>query len=94
LREIDRDSFLFRGSRLTAQFWAHPEERYLVVASDPARVGTSVDRLASQANTTVVGLPGGLFYLGAGSERSVGLTYSYGGLVTLLATPPARAAAQ
>lgn len=92
LREIDRESFLFRGSRLTAQFWAHPEERYLVVASDPAGVGKQVDRLASQANTTVVGLPGGVFYLGAGSDRRVELTYSYGGVVTLQAVPPASAA--
>lgn len=94
VREIDRGSFLFRGEKLTTQFWAHPDERYLVVASDPDGVGKQVNRLESQANSTVIAMPGGVLYLGIGNDQRVNLTYSYGGVVTLLARPPESAKKQ
>ncbi len=51
-REFSGKQIVFRGSALSTIFRSHDDERYLVVASDPAAVGHTDSRLreATQAN--------------------------------------------
>lgn len=86
LREIAPENFVFRGLRLTGQFRVQPEERYLVVASDPASVGVREERLASRVDSYQVMLsPVWFSEIRIGRDERVGLVRSHGGHVTLLA---------
>ncbi len=94
LRAVERESFLFRGRRLTVQFWARPEERYLVVASDPEQVGSTIQRITGRTDTMVGVTPTATFIVGRGDEETSHLTYSHGGTVTLVARPVTAAGSQ
>lgn len=86
LREIAPETFVFRGLRLTGQFRVQPEERYLVVASDPSSVGEREERLNSSVETHyIMFAPGAMIAYPVASDERVGLVRSHGGHVTLLA---------
>jgi len=44
-RQSNRTDFIFRGDALSAALRSHPDETYLIVASDPAALGQAVARI-------------------------------------------------
>ncbi len=91
VRELSRDVFMFHGATLYAGVQATPDERYLVVASDPPTVGQQVSQLAG--STQVNGYPvpgGGSFIMHTGSEAIKTLILSHNGNLSVTAQPMPR----
>jgi hypothetical protein len=93
LRTVRRDQFVFHGSALYVGLRAHPGERYLVVASDPATIGAGVSQLTGTVNTTMMttGAPGAFFNVHTGSESTGRYTYAHNGSLTVTAEPMPKA---
>lgn len=87
LREASRDSFMSHGLSLQANLRVRPNERYLIVASDPERVGQNVSQLVGSVQTTVAPVGLGFVAVHIGSEATTTLTYAYSGVVKVSARP-------
>lgn len=85
LREVSRDDFTFRGGALTALIRAHENERYLVILSDPKKVGQNVSQIAGAVNVQTMSTGMMAFNVYSGSESTSHLTYSHGGTVKVAA---------
>lgn len=83
LRELSRDTFQFHGTELYAAAQVRPDERYLVVASDPNSVGQKESQIAgsTQAAYVPVGIGGIVIYTGSEGRNTV--TYAHSGKVTV-----------
>ncbi len=86
LREIPSDAFLPHGAALHTGLRPHPEERYLIVSSDPATIGQTNSQLVEA--TQVNGVMGGGIYVQVhtGTETTATFTHAYNGTVTVKAT--------
>jgi hypothetical protein len=95
VREIARDAFMFHGNKLYVGIRLHPEERYLIVASDPQSVGSQISRITESTSTAGGSAIGGgviVFYtIHSGSDRESNFTYSHNGTVTVSAEPMPKA---
>ena len=87
LRERSRDTFLFHGPALYTALRAHPEERYLVVASDPATVGRKVSYVAGSVQQNMAPAGPVIFLYYTGNEQTNSLVYAHNGKVTVSAQP-------
>jgi hypothetical protein len=87
LRERARDAFLFQGAALYTALRAHPNERYLVVASDPATVGREVPHLAGTVHQNIASAGLVTFFYYTGDEQKRTLVYAHNGKVTVSAQP-------
>jgi hypothetical protein len=87
LRERARETFLFQGAALYTSLRAHPEERYLVIASDPATVGQEMTHISGsvQQNIASAGLVTFIYYTGNDQKRA--LIYAHNGRVIVSAQP-------
>lgn len=83
LREIARDKIVFRGNDLSVLFRSHPNERYLLVASDPGSVGQSVEQVKETTGTTT--MAGGLAYFSytTGDDTTKSYVYAHSGQITV-----------
>jgi hypothetical protein len=82
VRELSQSDFLFRGTNLSAKIEVQTEERYLMVASNPASVGESTTQINGLTHRQ------GSFYNGAagvrfntGREQQTDYKYSHAGKV-------------
>jgi len=87
IREIPKDSFTFHGAVLHAAIRAHADERYLIVASDPASVGQTVSQLSEATQSTLLCGPMLCSAYHSGSETSNTLTFAHNGSITVSAQP-------
>jgi hypothetical protein len=83
LHELPASSFLFRGTNLTALYRSHPDERYLVVTSDPSSVGKPLQRLHEAVQSTYVstGYVSAVIY--TGSDIATNTTWAHNGEVVV-----------
>ena len=86
LREVPRSSFTFHGSSLYAGIRVHPEERYLIVASDPSTLGQTVSQISEHTQANYYGGPVGV-EIHSGAETTSQFTYAHNGTVTVSAQP-------
>lgn len=85
LRELPRDMFLFHGASLYAALRIHPEERYLVVASDPQTTGQTVSQIVGSTRVSTVNTGAVMFNMYTGAEANNTYTYAHSGVVTVTA---------
>jgi hypothetical protein len=89
-REIAHDSFVYRGDNLSVLFRSHPDERYLLVASDPGSVGQSVTRLQEAKNAMPL-MAGPVFFTAyTGTDSSASHVYAHSGQITVTLSPVPR----
>lgn len=89
LRSISGTALTFRAGALSALFRSHPDERYLVVASDPKAVGNSMTRIVEATNQRG-GAVGNVYYtIYSGTDIAATYTLSHIGhfSVTIAAVP-------
>ncbi|MGD1935197.1 MAG: hypothetical protein ACFB0Z_11950 [Candidatus Phaeomarinobacter sp.] len=82
LRQLPEEKYLFRGPKLTASARINAGERYLLIASNPERVGDRSQRTSAIINQYQSGGPI-YFTVRTGSEFTKSVTYSHGGNVTV-----------
>lgn len=87
LRERASESPTFHGSSLYAGVRARPEERYLVVMSDPRSAGQYVSQIIGSTQTTMAGTGAAFFYIHTGSEANRVFIYAHNGMLTVTARP-------
>jgi len=80
LREIPRDSFVFRGNTLSLGLRMRPEEKYLLVMSDPENTGQNISRIEEAVTATTYAV-GAVVYSGASTTANY--TYAYNGVITV-----------
>jgi hypothetical protein len=86
LREIPPDMFLPHGAALHAGLRPHPDERYLIVSSDPATIGQTNSQLTEGIRVSGF-MAGGIYVqVQSGLEGKSTLTHAYNGTVTVKAT--------
>ncbi len=86
LREISPDVFLPHGAALHAGLRPHPDERYLIVSSDPATIGQTNSQLTEGVRVSGF-MAGGIYVqVQSGLEGKSTLTHAYNGTVTVRAT--------
>jgi len=87
LREIARQNFVFRGSDLTTLFRNHPEERYLLVWSDPDGLGKTFE-LTKEATQVYTGSTGfSTYQIHTGTDTTSQYIYTANGNVTITLVP-------
>jgi Maltose operon periplasmic protein precursor (MalM) len=87
VRQIDRESLVNRGRSLSAAFRSRPGEVYLLISSDPARVGARADQFISSTQSTMVFTGVGYFFIHTGNEQVIPVTGSHSGFITVAARP-------
>jgi hypothetical protein len=86
-REISRDAITFRNGNLSALFRSHRDERYLLIASDPAEVGQHAQRIVEGRNTSTAGAGGLYFNIYTGTDTETDFVYAHNGTVTVTLSP-------
>lgn len=88
LRDMPRDAFMLHGSSLYLGIRVYPDERYLLVASDPDTLGGQGSQLwdGVAASTYATG-NGGFVTVHTGFEVNQNFTYAVNGTITVSATP-------
>jgi hypothetical protein len=86
-RERPHDAFMFQGSSLYTGLRARPEERYLIVASEPRMTGQNVSQIASQTHAHMVSTGAAFFVMHTGSEANRTFYYSHNGTVIITVKP-------
>jgi hypothetical protein len=86
LRRVTHDDLMFRGTALTALLRAKPEERYLLILSDPDAVGLGESRImdSTRQNGGYNAATGATFYVYTGATETHNMTYSHGGKVKVV----------
>lgn len=82
-RIVARPDFVFRGTMLSAILRNHPDEAYLVVASDPQVVGRSNSRIDDSTYSQGVSTGRAFFMMYRGTETMTTQIFSHGGRVTI-----------
>lgn len=86
-REFSRHQIVFRGSALSVIFRAHPDERYLVVASDPRAVGRRLTQLRDATRVTEVAAYPLFFNFYSGTDATVKNTLAQNGRIAISLQP-------
>ncbi|MCR6629973.1 MAG: hypothetical protein NVV74_07935 [Magnetospirillum sp.] len=87
LRDIPEANLMFRGNVLSAVFRLRPEERYLLVTSNPERVGNNFKRTTASVGASTVPVGTGTFTTYSGTDLTLGYTYSHTGKVLVSIDP-------
>ncbi len=90
-REIADDALLFRGGAFGTLFRLRPEDRYLLVTSDPARVGKRFMRTATTLNSAMVYTGTGFSTYHTGADHTSDYTFSHTGTLDIRVEPLALA---
>lgn len=86
-RERVGESPTFQGASLYAGVRARPEERYLIVLSDPRTAGQSVQHIVTSTQASVVPIGTGFVAVHSGAEGNRILTYAHNGDLTVTVKP-------
>jgi pimeloyl-ACP methyl ester carboxylesterase len=86
-REFSRRQIVFRGSALSVIFRGHADERYLVVASDPAAVGHQLSQVRDVTQGTMMAAYPFYFYVYSGTDATLKNILSQNGRVTVSLRP-------
>lgn len=86
-RQFARKQIFFRGNALSVIFRSHADERYIVVASDPAAVGQKLSRVQDATRSTVVAAYPVMFNMYTGAEATMKNILSENGRVTISLQP-------
>lgn len=91
MREVGRETFMFNGRALQTQLRKRDGERFLVIASDGASVGQSVEQI--QSNRVSSGVMVGYVYvpINTGAEAKAQLVFAHNGEVTATLAPMPKA---
>lgn len=86
MRDVGHDDLMFRGTSLTALLRAKPDERFLLISSDPQTVGLGESRISDRThqNGGYNAATGGTFYIYTGSTSTSNMTYSHGGKLKIV----------
>lgn len=88
VRGFTPNQYLYRGALYSVQFVPREEERFVLVAANPALIGSQYDAVAISTSTTH--LYGGMTWT-RGIDENVSRTFSYEGGVTAIVHDPAAA---
>lgn len=84
LREVGRDMFQFRGEALNVVIRSRPEERYVMVASDPDTVGQQHSQITAELRSTAIMVaPTAFVPINTGAESVKGLVFSHNGALEI-----------
>lgn len=87
LRDASRDSFAFHGSSLALTLRAYPNERYLLVASEPDTLGSGGSQLRDGVVVTNYSTGyGGFVSVHTGFEQNQQYTYAVNGTIAVSAS--------
>ncbi|HJQ59756.1 MAG TPA: hypothetical protein VJ890_22805 [Vineibacter sp.] len=86
-REIPRDMFLSRDAALHVAIRGRHDERYLIVASDPATPGRQATNVSGQTQVIPVIVGRAVFFVHSGSDKTATYTYAHNGKVTITLDP-------
>lgn len=86
-REYAGKEVEFRGTGLGVQVRYHPDEAYLIVASDPASVGSATSRINEATHVNYGSTGYATYQIHTGSESQDTYTYAHNGRVTVTLTP-------
>jgi hypothetical protein len=86
-RDVSRDMVMFHGRDLRVLVRSHPDETYLVIASDSGLVGKSVSRIDDSISMFAAGGPGLMAMIHTGSESTDTLSFSHTGKVEITLSP-------
>lgn len=86
-RDVPPDDFMFRGTRFMTQIRGRAEDRYLLITTEPAWVGRSLQqiRMGVQTNTVVVGAAA--FPVNTGVDSATNVTFAHNGTVHVRVQP-------
>ncbi len=82
-RQLSGSRVVFRGSALSVIFRSHADERYLVVASDPAVVGHAIARIRDAVQGSAIYAYPYIVPVYTGADATVKNVLSYNGRVTV-----------
>lgn len=83
-REFSTTDYFYRGPVYSVQFRPRPGDAYVVVSSDPARVGQRYDSINVGTNTTTVYTGYGAANVTTGVEAHNSRAFSYEGLAQVI----------
>ncbi len=83
LREIPRETFVFRGNTLSLGLRMRPAEEYLLVMSDPETTGESISRIEDSTSMMAVPVGVGAMMIHQGASTTANYTYAYNGVITV-----------
>lgn len=86
-REIADSALLFRGGALGTLFRLRTEDRYLLVTSDPDRVGKRFLRTATTMTSTTVSSGSGFATFHSASDQTADYTFSHTGKLDVRVEP-------
>jgi Maltose operon periplasmic protein precursor (MalM) len=90
-RDIPRSAFMFHGASLYAAVRSHPDERFLVVFSDPGTVGQSKSQVHEEVNQqtfmSVTPTAAVSMNVNTGNDHTIAFTYADNGKLTIAARP-------
>lgn len=86
-RSLSGNQITPRGVGLGGIIRNHPDEFYLVVASDPSAVGQKDNRILSSTNVTQACTAYGCFEMHSGNENTATYTFSHNGRLSITVTP-------
>ncbi len=81
MRTFTPEQYQVRSSIYSVQFMPQPAERYVLVTSNPARIGTSYDAIRTGTRTSYYYTAFGAGSWTSGVEAHISSGFSYGGLV-------------
>jgi hypothetical protein len=87
LRERASESPTFHGSSLYVGVRARPEERYLVVMSDPRNAGQHISQIVGRTHATMMSTGTVFMTMYTGSEANHVFIYAHNGVLTVTAKP-------
>jgi hypothetical protein len=87
VREIARDTTIFRDGDLSVFFRARKGEDYLLIESDSERVGQKSERVQESTGTTVLAAGPAIVAVHTGNDATTDLVYSHDGSVSITLSP-------
>ena len=90
VRDLPVTGFMFRGDAFTTLYRSHPGERYLLVTSDPATVGKSLQQLHETVQHTYISTGTAIVVINTGSDVASDTTWAHNGhiYVTVVSDKP------
>lgn len=86
-REIPRDVFLSRDAALHVAIRVRPDERYLIVASEPSTAGRQATHVSARTQAIPVIVGRAVVFVHTGSDKAATYTYAHNGKVTVTLEP-------
>lgn len=77
------DARVFRGNRMSVLFRSHPDERYIVVSSDPEVTGKTSSRVGETFQADAMAGGGIYFTITSGADHTTTYTYTHSGKISV-----------